>query len=158
MVSGRAWPPKTAAGSSRRAAPKVARDSVRNAASGRQAVTARFPRARRLTSADEFGRVFRHGRRVRDSLFTMVTAPNGADYARLGLAISRKAARRAVDRNRLKRLVRESFRQQAHLGGQDVVVMAQPAARLETNGTLTAHLNALWHILSNDATIADSDH
>lgn len=88
----------------------------------------------------------------------MVAAPNDTAQARLGLAISRKAARRAVDRNRLKRLIRESFRQQTGLDGQDVVVMAQPAARLEANATLSAHLNTLWHILSNDATLADSDH
>jgi len=47
--------------------------------------------------------------------------------ARLGLAIAKKQLRRAVARNRIKRVVRESFRcRQSALAGLDIVVMARP--------------------------------
>jgi ribonuclease P protein component len=106
---------------------------------------ARFSRHQRLTRADDYKRVFHCGRRIRGSLFTLVVAPNVEADARLGMAISRKVARRAVDRNRLKRVVRETFRHlQTDLAGWDVVVMAQPAARFQTRALLRAELGSLW--------------
>lgn len=53
----------------------------------------------------------------------MYLRPNGLEAARLGIIASTRAARRAVDRNRFKRMVRETFRQARHgFGGVDVVV------------------------------------
>jgi len=49
--------------------------------------------------------------------------------ARLGLAISKRAAKRAVDRNRLKRIAREVFRKQLDLPPLDFVVMAGAKAK-----------------------------
>lgn len=55
--------------------------------------------------------------------FTLFATPNGLTQARIGIIASRRVARRAVDRNRAKRLVREAFRKARHrLGGIDVVV------------------------------------
>lgn len=55
--------------------------------------------------------------------FTLFARPNGLDRARIGIIVSSRIARRAVDRNRAKRLVREAFRSARHrLGGMDVVV------------------------------------
>lgn len=113
----------------------------------------RFPRSLRLTKADEFRRAFRQGRRVSDSLFTVVAVRNGSGCARLGLAVSRKAARRAVDRNRIKRVVRDAFRRgQVRLSGFDVVVLARPAARSETNAALRLSLTTLWQRLPGSPT------
>lgn len=107
--------------------------------------TGSFSRTRRLTQAEQFKRVFRVGRRATDSLFIVIAAPNGVDGARLGFAISRKAAPRAVDRNRLKRVARETFRTEPiAFAGFDFVVMARPAARQATNTALRASLQALW--------------
>ena len=83
-----------------------------------------FPRARRLTSGAEFTRVFRNANRSADRFFTVLACPNELETARLGLAISRRVAPRAVDRNRLRRLARETFRQ-LELGALDYVVMAR---------------------------------
>ena len=59
----------------------------------------------------------------------------------MGLAIARKQVRRAVDRNRLKRLVREVFRHhRAGLTGVDLVVMARSAAVKADNAALRASL------------------
>ena len=78
-------------------------------------------------------------------MFTVLCRDNGGLEARLGLAISKKNCRHAVGRNRLKRLVRESFRQhRADLQGLDVVVLNQPDARRAGNKVLAASLERHW--------------
>lgn len=70
--------------------------------------------------------------------------------ARMGLAIAKKRARRAVDRNRLKRQVRESFRQQGtNLGLVDVVVMNRDAAAQATPAELRRKLDELWRQIAD---------
>lgn len=89
--------------------------------------------------------MFERASRSRDRFFTVLCRPNDAAVARLGLAISRKHCRRAVGRNRIKRVVRESFRNtQAVLDGIDVVVINQPAAATADNETLFASLEKHW--------------
>ena len=78
----------------------------------------------------------------------MATA-RGHGRARLGLAISKKQVRRAVDRSRLKRLVREAFRlHQARLAGLDLVVMARHASVEADNLRLTASLLHHFDVLA----------
>lgn len=75
----------------------------------------------------------------------MLSKPNGIDRARLGLAISKKHCRSAAGRNRLKRLVRESFRRhQEALAGRDMVVMANAEAAGVANPTLFESLERHW--------------
>ncbi len=65
--------------------------------------------------------------------------------ARLGITVSRKVSRRAVDRNRIKRHVRESFRLHLRLvEGFDVVVTAQPAAAQAEGKELRRSLEQHW--------------
>jgi len=105
----------------------------------------RFTRQQRLLDATAYGRVFARASRSRDRLFTVLCRPNDGDVARLGLAISRKHCRRAAARNRIKRLVRESFRaRQAELGGLDIVVINQPAAAEASNGEIFESLDTHW--------------
>ena len=78
-------------------------------------------------------------------MFTVLYKENGEHEARLGLAISKKNCRLAVGRNRLKRVVRESFRHHCEdLKGLDVVVLNQPAAKLATNKALFDSLMQHW--------------
>ncbi len=105
----------------------------------------RFPRQARLLNGAQFRRVFEQAERSADRFFTVLGRPNAQGQARLGLAISKKVDKRAVGRNRIKRLVRESFRQHRHrLPGVDLVVMARPAASQADNGTLLKALERHW--------------
>jgi ribonuclease P protein component len=83
---------------------------------------------------------------VSDGRFTIVARPSQSGRARLGLAISRRCARTAVARNRLKRIVRESFRLHAAAGlpPADYVVMCRPAAAEQPNAALFESLAELW--------------
>jgi ribonuclease P protein component len=106
---------------------------------------ATFPRSRRLLKPDDYRRVFSEGRRSADSLFLVLAIPSGLSQARLGLAVSKKNSRRAVDRNRIKRLIRESFRQhQQELAGLDLVVVSRQGITGGDNKVCFASLSRHW--------------
>lgn len=69
----------------------------------------RFPREVRLLSAKDFGRVLKSGKQCRRRTLTLSALSNDRGHARLGLVAGR-AVGRAHDRNRLKRVLRETFR------------------------------------------------
>jgi len=125
----------------------------------------KFGRVSRLIRKSEFSAVF-GGRntRVSDRYFTILAIENenaGRDseatvgkspQARLGLAISKKRAKRAVDRNRIKRVVRESFRTHVKtISGFDIVVMNRDAAVSSSSADLSDSLDRLWHKLPAQA-------
>jgi ribonuclease P protein component len=100
---------------------------------------------RRLRSGNELREISRTGRRIRDSLFSVLTRTNSLGHARLGLTVSRRVSTKAVIRNRIKRCVRESFRQfQNSLGGLDLVVIAQPNAGTADSITMRESLQRHW--------------
>jgi ribonuclease P protein component len=84
----------------------------------------------RLSRSAEFERVYRQGRSTANRHLVLYTFPNpSTTQPRLGLSVSRKVGG-AVERNRVKRLLREAFAQHEDglLSGQDVVVVARPSA------------------------------
>ena len=108
-----------------------------------------FGRDRRLRSGSDFRRVFEAPIRSSDRYFSILARPQDLGRARLGLAIAKKRVRRANRRNRLKRLVRESFRMNGHLlAGLDFVVVAQAAADREPAAALRDSLRRHWTGLS----------
>lgn len=102
------------------------------------------PRQRLLKPAD-FDRVYALRLRVTDSFFSVNAAPNELGFARLGLSVGAKAVGNSVARNRVKRQVRESFRQAASgLPSIDLVVGARPGVRTAHNARLRESLSVLW--------------
>lgn len=102
-----------------------------------------FSREQRLLSPADFSRVFSKPLKSSDAYFTVLARarPAGFEVARLGMAIAKKQLRRAVDRNRVKRLVRETFRLQvAQDCGIDFVVMTRSTARQRSNAELISSL------------------
>ena len=65
----------------------------------------------RLVSKADFDRVFADNQRARTEYVVVMARPNPVGYPRLGMVIAKRLLARAVDRNRVKRCVRESFRQ-----------------------------------------------
>ena len=110
---------------------------------------ARFPRRARLTGRNAFAHVFAQPVKSSDRYFTVLARPNPLGYPRLGLAISRKVAKSAAARNRLKRIARESFRHhQLWLGGLDCVVMGRAGLTEPDNAVLFAALQRHWRRLA----------
>lgn len=112
--------------------------------------TGRFARHQRLLSSSDFRHVFAHPRRFSHPALMMLVRSNNQSYARLGLAVPKRHVRRAVDRNRIKRQIRESFRaQQLKLVGWDIVVMARSGADRLSNRELREVLAAHWQKLAS---------
>jgi ribonuclease P protein component len=82
----------------------------------------------RLRTGAEFDAAFKRGMRFEGRLFLLVAAPNGRPFDRLGLAVSRRVGG-SVERNRARRLLRESFRRLESPAGEgvDLVVVARAA-------------------------------
>jgi ribonuclease P protein component len=107
-----------------------------------------YPYRVRLSKAEEFRRVFAQGKRTRDTVFTVLAKPNVLGFARLGMAIGKKCASHAVQRHRIKRLVRESFRvNQRSLPALDIVVMCQSTALKMNNHQILNSLEKHWQRL-----------
>lgn len=85
------------------------------------------------------------GRRKSDTFFTVLSLANDASRPRLGLVAAKRNVRFAVDRNRIKRCIRESFRQQqSALPNSDLVVIVRAAANRASRAELFASLARHW--------------
>ena len=103
-------------------------------------------RRARIRQPAEFKQAFAKGFRVTRAPLAAVCRPgNEAGHARLGLAIARKAAPDAVDRNRIKRLIREHFRHnQRRLPAVDLVFYGTAGLGQLNNQQLRALLAEIW--------------
>ena len=103
------------------------------------------PAQRRLRRKSDFEAAYARGRRFGNGFFAVTAIPNDIGGPRLGLAVSVKNAGSSVERNRLRRTIRESFRLHQHdLPAVDIVVSARGRARDATGAELRVSLLALW--------------
>jgi ribonuclease P protein component len=88
--------------------------------------TLRFTKKAKLIKTDEFSSVFNFRKRISAKFLALHYQPNQIGHARLGLVVAKKVARRAVDRNYMRRVLREFFRMQQHeINHVDLVIRVQ---------------------------------
>ncbi len=114
-----------------------------------------FKRNKRLTNAKDYTRVFESNLFRASNKNLLALAIDNAPHptSRLGVVVSKKNVRRAVDRNKIKRLIRERFRQDAaHLSQHvDVVVLARTNTNTLTNTDINSALKSILKSVFNKA-------
>jgi len=102
-----------------------------------------------LLSAADFAGVFKKPVKSTDKCFLVLGRANQQDEPRLGLAIAKKHVKLAVDRNRVKRVIRDSFRHHRKLlKGLDLVVLAKAGTADLSNKQLFSSLEIHWKRLA----------
>lgn len=104
-----------------------------------------FPRELRLLTPSHFTFVFQQPLRAGTPLITILGRPNSLGYPRIGLTIAKKNVKRAHERNRIKRLARESFRLRQHqLPAMDFILLVKKGVAEMDNRAITETLEKLW--------------
>ena len=104
-----------------------------------------FPRSARILRAADFRAVFANARhKVSCRHFLLLALPTGTGAGRVGLVVSKKSVPRAVERNRVKRLIREHYRKRrGELAGIDLIVLARKDAHKLANSAIFHRLESL---------------
>ena len=107
-----------------------------------------FPRTAKLSQPDHYRRVFDSPEyKVSSGAFLLLATSGASQSSRLGVVVAKKHVRRAVGRNRIKRLVREQFRRHPFDEAIDLVVLARSGADQMDNPTVWLELDRLWRAL-----------
>jgi len=85
-----------------------------------------FPNKLKLIKTDDFSSVFSFRKRISGHFLAVHYQHNQLGWPRLGLIVAKKVARHAVDRNYMRRVLRECFRKNQHqLKSLDIVIRIQ---------------------------------
>lgn len=118
-----------------------------------------FGREKRLLTPRQFKAVFDSpsGKAPGKSVL-LLARNNELDHSRLGLVIGKKSVKLSVERNRLKRQIRESFRlNQDNLVGWDIVVVARKGLGDLQNAELSLQFGKLWKRLARSKPAQQAD-
>ena len=106
---------------------------------------AKLGRNRKLLDGGQFKSVFSQKKSIHGKYFGMHVIRNRLNHPRLGMAVSKKVSKKAVQRNRIKRQIRESFRLcQDTLIPMDCVVVSKIGCADQENRVLRTELDGLW--------------
>lgn len=101
-----------------------------------------------LTPA-QFKSVFTDPKKASSAEITLLAVPNGLPHPRIGLTVAKRHVKRANQRNRVKRVIRESFRLNQHqLPAIDIVVLVRGGVLELDNPQLKTLVDKLWRKLS----------
>lgn len=114
-----------------------------------------FPKSKRLLNSKEFEWVFADASiRASNQYCLILSRPNNHGGPRLGLIIAKKHIRLAVERNRIKRIIRESFRQQQHqLPAINAIVLARKGLDKLDSKEIRELLDLLWQKIRKKAKV-----
>lgn len=111
-------------------------------------MSATFPRENRVVDKRDYARVFNEAERIVAGSLVLLYCSNSLARCRLGLAISKKHVAQAVQRNRIKRLIREFFRhRKTQCAGLDLVFVSRPSLGKTDAPSLLRNLDELWRKL-----------
>ena len=108
-----------------------------------------FSRELRLLTPSHFTYVFDNATPAVSPAFTLLARKNNQAHPRLGITLAKKRIKKAHERNRLKRLIRESFRHQQHsLPAIDIIVVGKSGADALSNEQVFSLLDKQWKKLT----------
>jgi ribonuclease P protein component len=112
-----------------------------------------YPKQLRLLTARDYNRVFEHSQfKVSGPVGLFIATPNSLGYPRIGFIIAKKKVKLAVQRNRIKRVIKDSFRlNQQRLPGLDIVFIARPGLSDKDNLAINKFTKYSWHKLNEQA-------
>lgn len=103
-----------------------------------------FPKEFRIRNRKDFATVFSEGARARSENFVLYSKPNGLGHPRLGVSVGKKASPSSVRRNRMKRMLREIFRNnKSAFFSNDVVVVVKNDVSDRKSGELLPEITGL---------------
>ena len=110
----------------------------------------KFPKSARLLNAHDYSQVFDNCPiRAGSTAGTVLALPASDNRSRLGIIVAKKNVRLATDRNRIKRLVREYFRNHPLSASVNLVFMTNRGAGALSNADVLSDLDRLWRKLNH---------
>lgn len=112
-----------------------------------------FPKSSRLLTSSDYSDVFQSvDLRVSSKHYLVLSRNFNKSDNRLGIIVAKKNVKLAVQRNRIKRLLRESYRiKRGSLPNLDIIVLVKKGADLLSNQECTKELDYLWRKLARKA-------
>ncbi len=109
-----------------------------------------FPQQIRLKKTSDYKKVFTNPMKSSDTYFTLLAVKNDLEYPRIGLVVAKKNIRKAVNRNLIKRIIRDNFRRHRHsITNIDIVVLARRETLDASPSLLKKSLEKHWLRLVN---------